>query len=69
MATQQPTITDLEPHQIDLHPDHDVGGVALEIVDRSGSGFRTIPDQAPALDLACKITAAIARLRAKPATP
>jgi hypothetical protein len=44
-------------------PDHDVGGVALEI-DEHGAGFRTILDQLVAIDCAMRLIGSVARLRA-----
>jgi hypothetical protein len=67
MASKTPTIVDVEPHEVDVHPDYPFGGVELVVLDRTGTGFRTIIDQLPALDVAARIVAAVARL--KGATP
>jgi hypothetical protein len=56
-------ITEIEPASVTVAPDFDVGGVQFEVVDRTGAGFRTIFDQAVALDIAMRTIGAIARLR------
>jgi hypothetical protein len=53
-------IADVEPVQVEVRADHDTGGVSLEIADRTGSGFRTIFDQAQALDVNRLLRALIA---------
>ena len=58
-----PTITEIEPHSIMVWADHDHGGVAIEITDRAGAGFRTLLDWAPAMDMAMRLAASCARLR------
>jgi hypothetical protein len=58
-----PTITDIEPVIWLVAPDHDVGGVKLEVADRDGNGFTTIFDQDAALDITLRFIGAIARLR------
>lgn len=54
---------DIEPHQIDIAPDHTVGGIEIVILDRLGRGFRTVLDQAVAIDVVLRMTGALARLR------
>lgn len=56
-------ITDIEPASVDVRPDYGVGGVTFEVVDRTGDGFRTVFDQAVALDVAMRIVGSLARLR------
>jgi hypothetical protein len=63
MATEDPTIAEVEPHSVSVQPDYDLGGVVLEVTDQAGAGFKTIFDQLVALDVAVRIAGAIARLR------
>jgi hypothetical protein len=60
---RNPSIASIEPHQVEVRPDYDVGGVALEVVDRTGRGFATVLDQAVAIDVTLRIVGAVARLR------
>lgn len=62
-ASRNPGITEIEPHNVQVQPDHDVGGVTLEVADQAGNGFRTILDQLAALEVALRIIGAVARLR------
>jgi hypothetical protein len=55
-------ITDIEPDQIEVRPDLDVGGVAVEIIGRDGRGFRTMLDWQVALDTALRMAGAALRL-------
>jgi hypothetical protein len=57
------TIADIEPATIVVAPDHDVGGVTLEVTDRDGAGFRTVLDQRVAIDCAMRLIGSVARLR------
>jgi hypothetical protein len=58
-----PSITSIERHTVDVRPDFDVGGVALEVVDSDGKGFGTVLDQSVALDVTLRLVGAVARLR------
>jgi hypothetical protein len=61
----RPPITSIEPQSVTVAPDHDTGGVLLEIVDRVGSGFATILDQLVAIDVAIRLIGSVARLRGR----
>lgn len=58
-----PQITDIEPVSIDIGPEPIANGVRLEVVDRTGNGFRTIFDLDVTLDVVLKLVGAVARLR------
>ena len=60
---ENPSIVCIEPHSVDVRPDYGVGGVQIEVVDRTGRGFRTIFDPDAAVDLCLRAIAAVARLR------
>jgi hypothetical protein len=63
MADDQLTIAEIEPHSVSVQPDHDVGGVVLEVTDQAGAGYRTILDQLVAIDCAMRLIGSVARLR------
>jgi hypothetical protein len=66
-ASRNPAITMIEPATVTVASDYDVGGVALEVVDRGGSGFSMILDQlVVVLDVVLKMTGAVARLAMTP---
>jgi hypothetical protein len=48
---------------VSVQPDHDVGGVTLEVTDRDGAGFKTVLDQLVAIDCAMRLIGSVARLR------